>query len=149
MLFWPYATAQLQEILEDGVPRDFVSLVHKSTKRGLCRPRVTEVDQGSSRRRRHQVRSGGAKNTGMATVCKGLYGGYKYDGRWRKVADAMVQQYGIVKPGMRILDGRFGQGLSCASGTILFFGSPVPARVSKWRALAEDLLSQYAAVGPF
>ncbi len=37
------------------------------------------------------------------------YGGYKYDGRWRKVADAMVADYGI-KPGMRILDVGSGKG---------------------------------------
>lgn len=31
------------------------------------------------------------------------YGGYKYDGRWRKVADLLVAQYGL-KPGDRVLD---------------------------------------------
>src|SRR5260370_11669421 len=37
------------------------------------------------------------------------YGGYRYDGRWRKVADAMVEAYGI-KPGMRVLDVGSGKG---------------------------------------
>ncbi len=37
------------------------------------------------------------------------YGGYKYDGRWRKVADAMVATYGI-ESGMRILDVGCGKG---------------------------------------
>ncbi len=31
------------------------------------------------------------------------YGGYKYDGRWRLVAEAMTEHYGL-KPGDRILD---------------------------------------------
>ena len=37
------------------------------------------------------------------------YGGYKYDGRWRKVADALIAAYGI-KPGMRVLDVGSGKG---------------------------------------
>ena len=37
------------------------------------------------------------------------YGGYKYDGRWRKVADAMVATYSI-ESGMRILDVGCGKG---------------------------------------
>ena len=37
------------------------------------------------------------------------YGGYRYDGRWLKVAEAMVKTYGI-KPGMRILDVGSGKG---------------------------------------
>ncbi len=31
------------------------------------------------------------------------YGGYRYDGRWRAVADAMVAHYHL-RPGMRVLD---------------------------------------------
>jgi len=37
------------------------------------------------------------------------YGGYKYDGRWRTVADAMVRYYDL-KPGMRVLDVGSGKG---------------------------------------
>ncbi len=44
---------------------------------------------------------GGSRETG--------YGGYRYDGRWRKVADAMVAAYAI-KPGMRVLDVGSGKG---------------------------------------
>jgi ubiquinone/menaquinone biosynthesis C-methylase UbiE len=31
------------------------------------------------------------------------YGGYRYDGRWRKVAEPMIEHYGL-KPGDRVLD---------------------------------------------
>jgi ubiquinone/menaquinone biosynthesis C-methylase UbiE len=37
------------------------------------------------------------------------YGGYNYDGRWRKVADAMIAAYGL-KSGMRVLDVGSGKG---------------------------------------
>jgi protein-L-isoaspartate(D-aspartate) O-methyltransferase len=83
--------------------REFVSLVHKSTKRDYV-GRVTEVDKA-------QVAEDAIKfdkEYWDGTRLQG-YGGYKYDGRWRKVADAMVQQYGI-KPGMRILDVGSGKG---------------------------------------
>ncbi|MGL4975268.1 MAG: class I SAM-dependent methyltransferase [Bosea sp. (in: a-proteobacteria)] len=83
--------------------RDFVSLIHKSTTRDYV-ARVTQRDKA-------EVADlalkwdydywDGSRETG--------YGGYKYDGRWRKVADAMVQTYGI-KPGMRVLDVGSGKG---------------------------------------
>ena len=41
------------------------------------------------------------------------YGGYKYDGRWRPVAEAMAKHYGI-KPGDKILD------VGCGKGYLLF-----------------------------
>lgn len=37
------------------------------------------------------------------------YGGYRYDGRWRVVAEEMARHYGL-KPGMRILDVGCGKG---------------------------------------
>jgi ubiquinone/menaquinone biosynthesis C-methylase UbiE len=83
--------------------REFVSLVHKSTKRDYL-ARVTQRDKAEvaelATKFDYDYWDGG-RDTG--------YGGYKYDGRWRKVADAMIAAYGI-KPGMRILDVGSGKG---------------------------------------
>src|SRR5260370_31533217 len=83
--------------------REFVSLVHKSTKRDYL-ARVTQRDKAEVAEMAIKFDYDywdGSRETG--------YGGYKYDGRWRKVADAMVATYGI-KPGMRILDIGSGKG---------------------------------------
>jgi len=82
---------------------DFVTLVHKSTKRDYVQ-RVTEVDKAVVAEK--AIRFGfdywdGDRLSG--------YGGYRYDGRWRKVADAMVAHYHL-KPGDRILDVGAGKG---------------------------------------
>ena len=83
--------------------REFVSLVHKSTTRDYV-GRVTETDKAVVAEDAIKY----DKEYWDGTRLQG-YGGYKYDGRWRKVADALVQQYGI-KPGMRILDVGSGKG---------------------------------------
>jgi protein-L-isoaspartate(D-aspartate) O-methyltransferase len=83
--------------------REFVSLVHKSTKRDYL-ARVTQRDKAEVAEMAIKFDYDywdGSRETG--------YGGYKYDGRWRKVADAMVSTYGI-KPGMRVLDVGSGKG---------------------------------------
>ena len=83
--------------------REFVSLVHKSTKRDY-QARVTQRDKADVAEMAVKFDYDywdGSRETG--------YGGYKYDGRWRKVADAMVAAYGI-KPGMRVLDVGSGKG---------------------------------------
>lgn len=41
------------------------------------------------------------------------FGGYRYDGRWRAVADAMIAHYGL-RPGARILD------VGCGKGFLLY-----------------------------
>lgn len=41
------------------------------------------------------------------------YGGYKYDGRWKPVAEAMIKHYGL-KPGMSVLD------VGCGKGYLLY-----------------------------
>ena len=83
--------------------RDFVSLIHKATKRDYL-ARVTQRDKAEVAELALQWGYDywdGSRETG--------YGGYRYDGRWRKVADAMIAAYGI-KPGMRILDVGAGKG---------------------------------------
>ena len=83
--------------------REFVSLIHKSTKRDYL-ARVTQRDKADVAELAVKFDYDywdGSRETG--------YGGYKYDGRWRKVADAMVAAYGI-KPGMRVLDVGSGKG---------------------------------------
>jgi ubiquinone/menaquinone biosynthesis C-methylase UbiE len=83
--------------------KEFVGLIHKSTRRDYV-ARVTQRDKAEVAEL--ALKWGydywdGSRETG--------YGGYKYDGRWRKVADAMVATYGI-KSGMRILDVGSGKG---------------------------------------
>lgn len=83
--------------------KDFVSLIHKSTTRDYL-ARVTQRDKAEVAELAVKFDYDywdGSRETG--------YGGYNYDGRWRKVADAMVAEYGI-KPGMRILDVGSGKG---------------------------------------
>jgi ubiquinone/menaquinone biosynthesis C-methylase UbiE len=83
--------------------KEFVSLIHKSTKRDYL-ARVTQRDKADVAEcalKWDFDYFDGSRETG--------YGGYKYDGRWRKVADAMIAAYGI-KPGMRILDVGSGKG---------------------------------------
>ena len=93
---------------------DFLSAVHKSTKRDYV-ARVVEYPKAEAARlaKKWDVEYwDGDRKTG--------YGGYRYDGRWRKVADAMVQHYGI-KPGDRILD------VGCGKGFLLYdFTQAVP-----------------------
>jgi protein-L-isoaspartate(D-aspartate) O-methyltransferase len=83
--------------------REFVGLIHKSTQRDYL-ARVTERDKAEVAELAVQFGHDywdGSRQTG--------YGGYRYDGRWRKVADAMVAAYGL-KPGMRVLDVGSGKG---------------------------------------
>jgi protein-L-isoaspartate(D-aspartate) O-methyltransferase len=83
--------------------REFVSLIHKATKRDYL-ARVTQRDKAEVAELALQWGFDywdGSRETG--------YGGYRYDGRWRKVADAMIAAYGI-RPGMRILDVGAGKG---------------------------------------
>src|SRR5215510_10485162 len=83
--------------------REFVGLVHKSTRRDYL-ARVTERDKAEVAElalKWDYDYWDGNRQTG--------YGGYRYDGRWRRVADAMVEVYGI-SPGMRVLDIGAGKG---------------------------------------
>jgi protein-L-isoaspartate(D-aspartate) O-methyltransferase len=76
---------------------DFLSVIHKATKRDYL-ARVNEFPKAEAMRiaRRYDREYwDGDRKFG--------YGGYRYDGRWRKVARAMADHYGL-KAGDRILD---------------------------------------------
>lgn len=86
---------------------DFLSSTHKKTTRNYIQ-RVTEYPKALAAEKAKLWAFDywdGDRLTG--------YGGYKYDGRWRAVADAIVNHYGI-KPGDRILD------VGCGKGFILY-----------------------------
>lgn len=98
---------------------DFLSAIHKSTKRDYL-GRVNEFPKAEAIKRAKQYGFDywdGDRKFG--------YGGYKYDGRWQKVAKMMADHYGI-KSGDRILD------VGCGKGYLLYdFTQVIPGvRVS-------------------
>ncbi len=76
---------------------DFVSDLHKSTKRDYI-GRVNEADKAEcaviAKQYGYDYWDGNRKYG---------YGGYRYDGRWRSVAEKMAEHYHL-QPGMKILD---------------------------------------------
>lgn len=86
---------------------DFLSVNHKATKRDYL-ARVNEYPKAEaikiSRQYGYDYWDGDRKFG---------YGGFKYDGRWRKVARAMIDHYGL-KPGDRILD------IGCGKAFLLY-----------------------------
>ncbi len=86
---------------------DFVSLIHKATTRDYL-ARVTEFPKAEAAQLAKQWAYDywdGDRKVG--------YGGMRYDGRWRKVADAMAAHYGL-KAGDKVLD------IGCGKGFLLY-----------------------------
>ncbi len=86
---------------------DFVSAIHRKTKRDYL-ARVNEFPKAEAARRARQWGYDywdGDRRTG--------YGGMRYDGRWRVVADAMARHYRL-KAGDRVLD------VGCGKGFLLY-----------------------------
>ncbi|MBF0560639.1 MAG: methyltransferase domain-containing protein [Alphaproteobacteria bacterium] len=82
---------------------DFIQTLHSSTKRNYVQ-RVVDFDKaecGVIAKQFGRDYWDGDRQYG--------YGGYRYDGRWRPIAEKMVAHYGI-KPGQRILDVGCGKG---------------------------------------
>lgn len=86
---------------------DFTQALHTSTKRDYV-ARVVEFDKAESA----EVASQFGKDYWDGERQYG-YGGYKYDGRWRPIAERMAKHYGL-KAGLRVLD------VGCGKGFLLY-----------------------------
>ncbi len=93
---------------------DFVMKLHTSTKRDYLQ-RVVQYDKAACAEKAIQFAEDywdGDRRYG--------YGGYRYDGRWRPIAEEIARHYGL-KPGDKILD------VGCGKGFLLYeFTQVVP-----------------------
>lgn len=82
---------------------DFVGVLHNATRRDYLQ-RVVEHDKAACA----EVACRFGRDYWDGDRRYG-FGGYRYDGRWRRVAEAMIRHYGL-KAGARILDVGCGKG---------------------------------------
>jgi SAM-dependent methyltransferase len=86
---------------------DFIERIHTATPRNYLL-RVTEADKAACATK---AKAFGRDYFDGERTCG--YGGYRYDGRWRPVAERLIEHYGL-KAGDRVLD------VGCAKGFLVY-----------------------------